>query len=171
MGAAVQFRMLAASGRDTSSTVGGLAAFSSSGWEACWLSPSSPCPSSWWVRPPTGVDNAAILGAVGFVAFAALGAVVLAYDVPLRWCGRTVQRLRNSILRKRPPMTGLDESLLAQRNDIRAVLGAQWWQALLLSAGRLAFDYLCLLFALRATGARPRPSLILIAYAVAGVVG
>ena len=74
------------------------------------------------VGAPTnrGLVNAAILGAVGFVAFAALGAVVLAYDVPLRWCGRTVQRLRNSILRKRPPMTGLDESLLAQRNDIRA---------------------------------------------------
>ena len=68
-------------------------------------------------------------------------------------------------------MTGLDESLLAQRNEIRAALGAAWWQALLLSAGRLAFDYLCLLFALRATGARPRPSLILVAYAVAGVVG
>jgi hypothetical protein len=74
-------------------------------------------------------------------------------------------------LRKRPPLTGLDESLLEQRNDIRAVLGEQWWQALLLSAGRLAFDYLCLLFALRATGSRPRPSLILVTYAVAGVVG
>ena len=47
----------------------------------------------------------------------------------------------------------------------------QWWQALLLSAGRLAFDYLCLLAALRATGSHPRPSLILVAYAVAGVVG
>jgi len=42
---------------------------------------------------------------------------------------------------------------------------------LLLSAGRLAFDYLCLLAALRATGARPRPSLILVAYAVAGIIG
>ena len=26
--------------------------------------------------------------------------------------------------------------------EFRAVLGQQWWQALLLSAGRLAFDYL-----------------------------
>ena len=38
-------------------------------------------------------------------------------------------------------------------------------------AGRLAFDYLCLLFALRATGSHPRPSLILVAYAVAGIIG
>jgi uncharacterized protein (TIRG00374 family) len=105
------------------------------------------------------------------VAFAALGAVLLAYDAPLRWVGRLVQRVRNWALRKRPPLEGLGQVLLAQRNDIRAVLGRQWWQALLLSAGRLAFDYLCLLAALQATGSRPRPSLILVAYAVAGVVG
>lgn len=132
VGAAVQFRMLAASRLDTNSTVGGL---------------------------------------VAFVAFVALGAVVLAYDAPLRWAGRSAQRLGNSILWKRPPLEGLDETLLAQRNDIRAALGRQGWQALLLSAGRLLFDYLCLLAALRATGSRPRPSLILVAYAVAGIVG
>ena len=74
-------------------------------------------------------------------------------------------------MRKKPPLKGLDETLLAQRNEIRKVLGRQWWQALLFSAGRLAFDYLCLLAALRATGSRPRPSLILVAYAVAGIVG
>lgn len=73
--------------------------------------------------------------------------------------------------RNRPPLTGLDETLLSQRDEVRAALGRQWWQALLLSAGRLAFDYLCLLMALRATGSRPRPSLILVAYAVAGIIG
>ena len=75
------------------------------------------------------------------------------------------------MLRKRPPLEGLDTTLLTQRNEIREVLGRQWWQALLLSAGRLAFDYLCLLAALRATGSHPRPSLILVAYAVAGIIG
>jgi hypothetical protein len=74
-------------------------------------------------------------------------------------------------LRKRPPLHGLDDTLLEKRDEIRATLGQQWWQALLLSAGRLAFDYLCLLFALRATGSHPRPSLILVAYAVAGIIG
>jgi uncharacterized membrane protein YbhN (UPF0104 family) len=68
-------------------------------------------------------------------------------------------------------MLATSATLLAQRNEIRTVLGRQWWQALLLSAGRLAFDYLCLLAALRATGSRPRPSLILVAYAAAGIVG
>jgi hypothetical protein len=74
-------------------------------------------------------------------------------------------------LRKRPPLHGLDDTLLEKRDEIRATLGRQWWQALLLSAGRLAFDYLCLLLALRATGSHPRPSLILVAYAAAGIVG
>jgi uncharacterized protein (TIRG00374 family) len=77
----------------------------------------------------------------------------------------------NLLRRKRPPLTGLDDVLVAQRTEIRAVLGRQWWQALLLSAGRLAFDYLCLLGSLRATGSQPRPSLILIAYAAAGIIG
>jgi uncharacterized protein (TIRG00374 family) len=173
VGAAVQFRMLAASGRDTSSTVGGLASYSLLGVGGLLALPVFALPVILVGAPTTnrGLVNAAILGAAGFVVFAALGAVVLAYDAPLRWCGRAVQQVRNSILRNRPPLTGLDESLLDQRNEIRAVLGEQWWRALLLSAGRLAFDYLCLLFALRATGSRPRPSLILVAYAVAGVVG
>ena len=114
-----------------------------------------------------GLVDTAVLGAVGFVIFTALRAVIFAYDAPLRWAGRAAQRVRNWVLQKRPPLEGLDETLLAQRNEIRTVLGPQWWQALLLSAGRLAFDYLCLLAALRATGSHHRPSLlILVAYAV-----
>jgi uncharacterized protein (TIRG00374 family) len=172
VGAAVQFRMLATSGRDTSSTVAGLAAFSLLGVGGLLALPVFALPVILFGAPTNrGLVNAAILGAVGFAVFAAFGAVVLAYDAPLRWSGRAVQRLRNALLRRRPPLQGLDESLLEQRNEIRAVLGRQWWQALLLSAGRLAFDYLCLLFALRATGSHPRPSLVLVAYAVAGVIG
>jgi uncharacterized protein (TIRG00374 family) len=172
VGAAVQFRMLATSGSDTSSTVGGLAAFSLLGVGGLLALPAFALPVI-LVGAPTsrGLVNAAVLGAIGFVVFTAFGAVVLLYDAPLRWCGRGVQRLRNWVLRSRPPLVGLDETLLSQRNEIRSVLGKQWWQALLLSAGRLAFDYLCLLASLRATGSRPRPSLILVAYAVAGVVG
>jgi uncharacterized protein (TIRG00374 family) len=118
-----------------------------------------------------GLEHAAFLGAAGFVVFAAFGAVVLAYDAPLRWTGRIAQRVLNVVRRNRPPVEHLDQTLLAQRDEIRAELGRQWWQAVLLSAGRLAFDYLCLLLALRATGSHPRPSLILVAYAVAGIIG
>ena len=171
VGAALQFRMLAISGSETDSTVGGLAAFSLLGVGGLLALPVFALPIILLGAPTSrGLVNAAVLGAVGFVIFAALGAVVLAYDAPLRWAGRVAQRLWNWVMRKRP-VEGLDATLLAQRNEIRTALGQQWWQALLLSAGRLAFDYLCLLAALRATGARPRPSLILVAYAVAGIVG
>src|SRR5689334_15141113 len=172
VGAAVQFRMLAASGMETSETVGGLAAFSLLGVGSLLVLPVFALPVILLGAPvERGLEHAAFLGAAGFVAFAAFGAVVLIYDAPLRWTGRAVQQVRNWVLRKRPPRQGLDETLLEKRNEIRATLGRQWWQALLLSAGRLAFDYLCLLMALRATGAHPRPSLVLVAYAVAGIVG
>jgi len=172
VGAAVQFRMLAVGGLDTSSTVGGLAAFSLLGVGGLLALPVFALPVVLLGAPvDRGLVNAAILGAVGFVVFAGFGAVLLTYDAPLRWAGRVAQRVGNWVLRKRPPLTGLDETLLSQRNEIRAVLGRQWWQALLLSSGRLAFDYLCLLAALRATGSHPRPSLILVAYAAAGIIG
>jgi uncharacterized protein (TIRG00374 family) len=172
VGAAVQFRMLATSGLDTSSTVGGLAAFSLLGVGGLLALPIFALPVVLLGAPVNrGLVNAAILGAVGFVVFAAFGAVLLVYDAPLRWAGRVAQRLGNLVLRKRPALAGLDDTLIAQRDEIRAVLGRQWWQALLLSSGRLAFDYLCLLAALRATGSHPRPSLILVAYAAAGIIG
>jgi uncharacterized protein (TIRG00374 family) len=172
VGAAVQFRMLAASGNDMSSTVGGLVAFSLLGTGSLFALPFFALPVILLGTPVSrGLVNTAILGAAGFVAFAAFGAVILAYDAPLRWAGRTAQRLANWVRRKKPPIEGLDTTLLAQRDEIRAVLGKQWPQALLLTAGRLAFDYVCLLAALRATGSSPRPSLILVAYAVAGIIG
>jgi uncharacterized protein (TIRG00374 family) len=172
MGAAAQFRMLSTSGQETGSTIGGLAAFSLLGVGGLLALPVFALPVILIGLPTTnrGLVNAAVLGAIGFVAFAGLSAIVLATDAPLRWCGRAAQQVRNRILRRRPPLTGLDESLLEERNHIRQTLGRQLWKAVLLSAGRLALDYLCLLAAIRATGSHPRPSLILVTYAVAGII-
>jgi len=69
--------------------------------------------------------------------------------------------------RGRPPVTILDKRLLAERDTTSAVLG----QAVLLTAGRLGFDYGCRLAALRAIGAEPRPSPVLLAYSAAGIIG
>ncbi|MGO8871382.1 MAG: lysylphosphatidylglycerol synthase transmembrane domain-containing protein [Acidimicrobiales bacterium] len=171
-GAALQFRMLALSGMDASEAVGGLTAFSFLGIGGLLALPVFVLPAVLFGSPvPRGLAEAAVLGAIGFVLFVGLGAWVMAADAPLRWAGRGAQAVRNRLLRKRAPLSGLPERLLEQRDLIRAVLGQQWWQATLLSAGRLAFDYLCLLFSVFAVGAHPRPSLILLAYAVAGVIG
>jgi uncharacterized protein (TIRG00374 family) len=171
-GAAVQFRMLVTSGQETSGTVGGLTAFSLLGVGGLFALPVFALPIILIGSPINrGLYNAAILGAIGFVLFAGFSGLVLMTDRPLRWTGRLVQWVRNSVLRRRTPLTDLDETLLHQRDLIRTVLGRQWWQAMLLSAGRLGFDFLCLLAAVRATGSHPRPSLILVTYAVAGIVG
>jgi uncharacterized protein (TIRG00374 family) len=171
-GAAVQFRMLEFSGMDATDAVGGLTAFSFLGIGGLLALPVFVLPAVLFGSPVSrGLVDAAIIGAIGFVLFIGLGAWVMAAEAPLRYAGRWAQTLRNRILRKRTPITGLADRLLEQRNLIRTVLGQQWWQATLLSAGRLLFDYLCLLFSVRAVGAHPRPSLILLAYAVAGIIG
>ena len=67
-------------------------------------------------------------------------------------------------------MAGLPERLVLERNRIRDVLGRRWRAAMLLSSGRLFFDFGTLLACIRATGATPNPSLVLLAYAVAGLL-
>jgi hypothetical protein len=171
-GAAVQFRMLAASGMDSADSVGGLTAFSFLGIGGLLALPIFALPAVLFGAPVSrGLIEAAVIGAVGFVLFVAFGVLIMTTDRPLCWAGEAAQTLRNRLLRKRPPISGLGQRLLDQRNLIRTVLGQKWWQATLLSAGRLLFDYLCLLFAVRAVGAHPRASLVLLAYGVAGVIG
>jgi len=171
-GAAVQFRMLGTAGMDATESVSGLTAFSFLGIGGLLALPVFVLPVVIFGAPvASGLTHAAWVGAVGFVLFTAFGAVVMAFDAPLLWAGRAAQSVRNRVLKKRTPLTGLANRLLEQRNVIRTVLGQQWWQATVLSVGRLVFDYLCLLFCVRAVGAHPRPSLVLLAYAVAGVIG
>jgi hypothetical protein len=171
-GAAVQFRMLAASGIATDTAVGGLTAFSLLGVGGLLALPIFALPAILFGAPVrNGLVEAAFIGIAGFVLFAGFGVVVLATDRWLAWLGRTAQRLHNSVARRRRPVEDLERRLLRERDIIRSVLGRKWRDAVLLSAGRLAFDYLCLLAALRATGSHPRPSLVLLAYAVSGLIG
>jgi hypothetical protein len=171
-GAAVQFRMLATSGMDAGEAVGGLTAFSLLGVAGLLALPVFALPAILLGTPINrSLFDAALVGMVGFVLFAGFSATILVTDRPLEAVGLAVQWTRNRLMRHRPPMTDLESQLVKQRDLIRGVLGEQWWQAVLLSAGRLAFDFLSLLCALRAVGSRPSPSLVLIAYAVTGVIG
>jgi uncharacterized protein (TIRG00374 family) len=171
-GAAVQFRMLGTAGMDATESVSGLTAFSFLGIGGLLALPVFVLPVVAFGAPVSSdLSHAAWIGAIGFVLFTAFGTVVMVFDAPLLWAGRVAQSVRNRVLRSRAVLEGLPGRLLEQRNLIRAVLGQQWWQATVLSVGRLVFDYLCLLFCVRAVGAHPRPSLILLAYAVAGVIG
>ena len=170
-GAAVQFSMLTTAGFDTDTAVGGLTTFSLLGVGGLLALPLFALPAILGgaaVSP--GLVHTALLGLGGFVLFAVCGVIVLRTDRPLALLGRAAQNLWNRVTRGRRPVTGLDTRLLAERDTIRATLGRHWRQAVLLTAGRLGFDYGCLLCALRATGADPRPSLVLLAYSAAGIV-
>jgi uncharacterized protein (TIRG00374 family) len=115
--------------------------------------------------------RAGSIAVVVCLAAMAGGAVLLFADRPLLWLGGVIQRARNRVLRRRPPLEGLPERLVDERDLIRRVLGAGWWKALLYSAGNWLLDLTALLIALAAVGAQPRASVVLLAYVVAAFLG
>ena len=171
-GAGLQFEMLSNAGFDTDTAAAALTAFSLLEVGALLALPVVALPAvlaGTAVSP--GLVHTALLGLGMFCLLAIVGAVLLKTDRPLAAVGRAAQALRNRITRgRRPPLTGLDTRLLSERDTIRSVIGHNWWQALLLTAGRLGFDFGCLLAALRATGTHPRAALVLLAYAAANII-
>jgi len=115
--------------------------------------------------------QSAWLGAALFVLAVAAGAVLLSTERPLRLAGQTIQRVQNRMHKGGPLKTGLPDELVRERDQIRETLGDNWWMALFSAMGNWLFDYLALLAALTAVGSRPRPSLVLLAYVAAAVLG
>lgn len=170
-GATVQFRMLQTAGVNTDAAAGGLAASSFLGVGGLLMLPILTLPT---VLGTAHVNHtlvsAALIGVAAFVVYLGLGIVLLDADRPLRALGRAAQWVWNKVRRPHPPLTGLENRLVEQRNEIRAALGRDWRKIFLFAVGRLGFDYLCLLAALRATGSEPRIWLVLLAYSAAGVI-
>jgi uncharacterized protein (TIRG00374 family) len=110
---------------------------------------------------------AAYLGVGVLLVLVAAGTAAFASDRPLELAGRGVQWLLNTTVRRRHPVVGLPRELLADRDFIRTTLGGRWKAAVAAAAANTGFDYLALLFALRAVGANPRPSLVVLAYTAA----
>jgi putative heme transporter len=61
---------------------------------------------------------------------------MLALDGPLRWVGRTVQRVRNRIRRRAAPVRDLPTRLVRERDRILGTVGRRWKSALAGSVGR-----------------------------------
>jgi len=64
-------------------------------------------------------------------------------------------------------VTGLPRRLVGVRDFVRSTIGERWQAAVVTAAGSTVLDYAALLCALRAVGAEPRPSLVLLAYTAA----
>lgn len=111
--------------------------------------------------------TAAYLGAALFVLLLVAGAAVMTMDRPLELAGNAIEWLLNTIVRRRKHVSGVARELLDAREFIRSTLGTHSRGAVLAAAGNTVFDYLALLAALRAVGAEPRPSLVLLAYVAA----
>lgn len=171
-GAAVQYRMLAQAGIATTTVGSGLTATSLIGTTTLLALPILAIPAVLAGRPvPRGLAQSAWLGAGVFVLLVMAGGLLLTTERPLTALARAIQWMRNRIKRHAAPRTDLPDRLRHERNEIRERLGTSWWKAILYAAGNSLFDYLALLAALTAVGSRPRPTLVLLAYVAAMVLG
>ena len=100
----------------------------------------------------------------------AASATLIAFDRPLAWVGRTIQRARNRLRPRAEPLTQLPRRLLRERDRILTTLGPRWKLALFATVARWAFEYATLLAALAAVGSHPRPGLLLLAFCTAQVL-
>lgn len=170
-GGAVQYRMLSVSGADPAAAASALTAVSLITTGAVFAMPVFALPAIVLGTPvDRGLAQAAWLGAVAFVIMFVLGVVLLRADRPVRLVGRLVERLIARIRPTHPPSDGLPERLVRERNRIRSALGENWVRAVAASVGKWSLDYLALLAALTAVGARPNPSLALLAFTAAAVL-
>jgi hypothetical protein len=174
VGASVQYRMLAGTGIDTVQAAGGLAVSSIIGVGALFALPIFALPIIvGGATVSAGLVHAGELGAVGFALIVGLGVVVLRSDKALLALAKAINWVFSKIpgmKDRRQNASELGARLINERNQVRVDLGKNWWKAILLVAGRIGFDYGSLLAILRATGTRPNPSLVLLAYAATAVL-
>jgi uncharacterized protein (TIRG00374 family) len=120
---------------------------------------------------PSGLEQAAYLGAGVFLLMVVAGVAVFVWDTPLTWAGRAAEAILNRTTRRKRPVSGIADRLQRERDGLRVAFGARWQAALLAAAGKWIFDYLALIACLRAVGAQPDPSLVLLAYVAAALLG
>jgi len=169
---ALQYRMLVRAGLPGARIASGLTAVSVLLFGAILALPVLSLPAILGGTPVArGLAQAAYLGAGVFVLMLAGGAAVFVWDRPLAFAGRTTERVLNRTVRRKRHLTGLAERLLAERDSLRRTFGTRWQAAVLAAAGKCILDYLALIACLRAVGAEPNPSLVLLAYVAASFLG
>jgi len=118
-----------------------------------------------------GLLQAVALGMGFFVVILAAGATVFVWDRPLVLVGDLIETALNRTVRRRRHVSDLSDVLVKERDSLRRAFGRRWKAALLAAAGRSILDYLALVACLRAVGADPSPSLVLLAYVAASILG
>ena len=169
-GAALQARMLADAGIPATTAGSAMAIQSILGTAALTVLPvcSFPLLAITGTQAPDKLVAAAWIGTAMFVVLAVLLAWLLWSQASLAAIGRFFDAL-NTRLRHRPH-SGLADRLVAERDEIRKVLGSRWLEAVVTAIGRWLFEYLALLSVLIAIGASPDPALTLLAFTVSSLL-
>ena len=164
----VAYRMLTKAGIRREDVASGLAASAIAGTAVVCAMPILALPAIiGGLAAPRGLIQTAYVGAAGFVAVAVVAAAAFGWDRPLLIVGRAARWL---IQRVKPDSAAdLPDRLLAQRDRMKETFGHRWFVALTGGVGKVGFDYLALVCCLAAVGARPDPSVVLLAY-VAGAL-
>ncbi len=165
---AAAYRMLTQAGVCSEDVASGLAASAIASTAAVLAMPLLALPAILGgVAAPRGLIQTLYVGVAGFVALAALSAAAFGWDAPLLMVGRAARWLIQRV--RRDSAADLPERLIAQRNRMKETFGQRWHVALTGAVGKVGFDYVALVCCLAAIGARPHPSLVLLAY-VAGAL-
>jgi len=173
IGAATGFRMLSVSGVEKGSAGAALTATSiiSNGVLLC-LPMVALFLSILGAPIPDGMIHVAWGGAVLAVALFGFAFSLVRFDRPIHIFGRVITSVVGWINRRFGRTGGPTvEGIIRQRDQMVSSLGARWRAALLAAVGNWLLDYFALVCALKATGVDPRLSLVLLAYAVAAVLG
>jgi uncharacterized protein (TIRG00374 family) len=117
-----------------------------------------------------GLKTSAYLAVAVVVLLIGAGVLAFAFDRPLQLAGRAAEWVLNGTVRRRRRITDVPRRLLNERDFVRTSLGRRRRAAVVSAVGSTGFDFAALLCALRAVGADPRPSLVVLAYAAAGLL-
>jgi uncharacterized protein (TIRG00374 family) len=165
--AAVQFRMLGQSGLDRARIATGVTAGSILLVAALAALPILTLPFVLTgLKVPETLAQAGLLGGLVFAVLFAAGSLLLASDRAIHGLGRVAAALVRRVRGEGSAHT-LPRRLVAQRDLVRHALGSRWPEAVAGAAGRWILDFLTLLAALEAAGARPNLALTLLAYCAA----
>jgi uncharacterized protein (TIRG00374 family) len=165
---AVAYRMLTRAGVRSHDVASGIAASSIAGTAAVFAMPLLALPAIiGGLAAPRNLITTAYVGIAGFVAVAVLAAAAFGWDKPLMIVGRAARWLIQLV--KHESAADLPNRLIAQRDRMKRTFGPRWHVAVAGAVGKAGFDYLALVCCLAAVGARPHPSLVLLAY-VAGAL-
>lgn len=121
---------------------------------------------------PEGLLPVAVAGSALFAVMFFVVVMLVKYDSVMLFVGHIIESVVGWFAAKlHRPWTSTAEDWLSRRNDVVDALGERWQKALAAAVLNWLLDYLVLVTALFAIGAEPRPSLVLVAFAGAAVLG